>query len=107
MRERRPVRRARRLVPPWYRAQGLLGVLGWLVLAAGAWSLLRAAEADSPGPHRPRCSCSSPSCLRPASAIVQFFHPQDIVSLGLALAAMGQTIEGRWVLAGALFGRPS
>src|SRR5580692_5757479 len=29
--------------PEWYRAQGLLGVLGWLVLAGGAWSLLRAA----------------------------------------------------------------
>ncbi len=38
------------------------------------------------------------------SAIVQFFHPQDIVSLGLALAALGQTIRGRWILAGALFG---
>ena len=35
---------------------------------------------------------------------MQFFHPQDIVSLGLALVAMAQTMRGRWVLAGALFG---
>jgi Glycosyltransferase family 87 len=90
-------------LPPWYRAQGLLGVLGWLVLAAGAWSLLRAAEADSPA-RTAALFVFLAFLPAGASAIVQFFHPQDIVSLGLALAAMGQTIRRRWVLAGALFG---
>jgi hypothetical protein len=90
-------------LPQWYRAQGLLGILGWLVLAAGGWSLLRAAEADSPA--RTAALFVFLAILPSAtSAIVQFFHPQDIVSLGLALAAMGQTIRGRWVLTGALFG---
>jgi hypothetical protein len=90
-------------LPEWYRAQGLLGLLGWLVLAAGGWALLRAADADSPG--RLAALFVFLAFLPAASsAIVQLFHPQDIVSLGLALAAMGQTIRRRWVLAGALFG---
>ena len=36
-------------LPPWYRAQGLLGVASWLVLALGALAVLRAARADSGG----------------------------------------------------------
>jgi hypothetical protein len=89
--------------PPWYRAQGLLGVLGWLVLAGGAWSLLRAAEADTPA-RLAGLFVFLAFLPAASSAIVQLFHPQDIVSLGLALGALGQTIKGRWVLAGALFG---
>ena len=90
-------------LPTWYRAQGVLGLLGWLVLAAGGWSLLRAAQADSTG--RTAALFVFLAFLPAASsAIVQLFHPQDIVSLGLGLAAMGQTIRRRWVLAGALFG---
>jgi hypothetical protein len=89
--------------PPWYRSQGLLGVLGWLVLAGGAWSLLRAAEADSPA-RLAGLFIFLAFLPAASSAIVQLFHPQDIVSLGLALAALGQTIKSRLVLAGALFG---
>jgi hypothetical protein len=39
-----------------------------------------------------------------SSAIVQLFHPQDIVSLGLALGGMAAVIRRRFVLAGVLFG---
>jgi hypothetical protein len=89
--------------PEWYRAQGLLGVLGWLVLAGGAWSLLRAADADNPA--RLAALFAFLAILPAASsAIVQLYHPQDIVSLGLALAAAAQTLRRRWVVAGALFG---
>jgi hypothetical protein len=89
--------------PTWYRAQGLLGVLGWLVLAGGAWSLLRAAEADSTA--RTAALFVFLAVLPAASsAIVQLYHPQDIVSLGLALAAAAQTVRRRWIAAGALFG---
>ncbi len=90
-------------LPDWYRSQALLGVLGWLVLAAGGWALLRAAGSDSPS--RTAALLAFLAFLPAAtSAIVQFFHPQDIVSLGLALVAMAQTMRDRWVLAGALFG---
>jgi hypothetical protein len=89
--------------PQWYRAQGLLGVLAWLVLAGGGWSLLRAADADSPG--RTAALFVFLAVLPAASsAIVQLYHPQDVVSLGLALGAAAQTLRGRWVVAGALFG---
>ena len=89
--------------PEWYHAQGLLGVLGWLVLAAGAWSLLRAADADSPA--RLAALFAFLAILPAASsAIVQLFHPQDIVSLGLSLAALALTMRSRWVGAGVVFG---
>ena len=39
-----------------------------------------------------------------ASAIVQLFHPQDMVSLGLALLAMAQLLRRRSLAAGILFG---
>ena len=39
-----------------------------------------------------------------SSAIVQLYHPQDILSLGLAAWGLAQTLRRRWVVAGALFG---
>ena len=39
-----------------------------------------------------------------SSAIVQLYHPQDIVSLGLALAGLAQTLRSAVGLAGVLFG---
>lgn len=90
-------------LPPWYRSQGVLGLLGWLILAAGGLSLLRASGADSLGRETGLLAFLA---FLPAasSAIVQLYHPQDIVSLGLALLGLAQTLRGRWVLAGALFG---
>ena len=91
------------VLPPWYRAQGLLGVASWLVLAVGALALLRAARADS---LARQAGLLAFLAFLPAasSAIVQLFHPQDIVSLGLALAGLAQIVRRRWLLAGLLFG---
>ncbi len=90
-------------LPPWYRAQGLLGVASWLVLALGALAVLRAATADSVGRQAGLLAFLA---FLPAasSAIVQLFHPQDVVSLGLALAGTAQVLRQRWILAGVLFG---
>lgn len=91
------------VLPPWYRAQGVLGLAGWLVLALGALALLRAAGCAALG--RQAALLVFLAFLPAASsAIVQLFHPQDIVSLGLALAALAQTLRRRWILAGVLFG---
>jgi hypothetical protein len=88
---------------PWYRSQGLLGVLSWLVLAAGGLALLRAADADNPA--RIAALVALLAFLPAASsAIVQLFHPQDMVSLGFALLAMAQVLRRRLVLGGLLFG---
>jgi hypothetical protein len=90
-------------LPPWYRAQGVLGLLAWLVLAAGCLTLLRAGGVDSLGAQAGLLALLT---VLPAasSAIVQLYHPQDIVSLGLATGGLAQTLKRRWVLAGVLFG---
>ena len=90
-------------LPPWYRAQGLLGVASWLVLALGALAVLRAARADTVGREAGLLAFLA---FLPAasSAIVQLYHPQDIVSLGLSLGALAQTLRRRWGVAGVLFG---
>lgn len=89
--------------PSWYRAQGLLGAAAWFVLAVGSLALLRVAGAGS---LFRQAELLAFLAFLPAasSAIVQLFHPQDIVSLGLALGGLAQTLRHRWVVAGALFG---
>ena len=90
-------------LPPWYRSQGVLGLGSWLVLALGSLALLRAGRADSVGRQAGLLTFLA---FLPAasSAIVQLYHPQDIVSLGLALGGLALTLRRRWVLAGAVFG---
>ena len=85
---------------PWYRAQGVLGVASWLVLALGALAVLRAAWADSAGAPGRRLLAFLAFLPAASSAMVQFYHPQDVVSLGLALAGLSQTLRARWGLAG-------
>jgi hypothetical protein len=90
-------------LPPWYRAQGVLGLLAWLVLALGSTALLRASAVDTLGAQAGLLAFLAflPSA---SSAIVQLYHPQDIVSLGLSLAGLAQVLRRRWVLSGVLFG---
>ena len=90
-------------LPPWYRAQGLIGVVSWLVLAVGALLLLRAAGAASVASQAGLLLFLA---FLPAasSAIVQLYHPQDVVSLGLTLAALSQVLERRLLMSGVLFG---
>jgi hypothetical protein len=90
-------------LPPWYRAQGVLAVLAWLVLVGGCLALLRATGA---------ATAASEAALvvflvilpSASSAVVQLFHPQDLVSLGLSAAALSRLLRGRWISAGLLFG---
>jgi hypothetical protein len=90
-------------LPPWYRSQGVLGVFAWLVLAVGSLALLRAAGSDTF--DRVAALLVFLAFLPAASsAIVQLYHPQDIVSLGLALGGLAQTLKRRWVIAGLLLG---
>jgi Glycosyltransferase family 87 len=90
-------------LPTWYRAQGILGVASWLVLALGSLALLWAAGAASAARE---AGLLAFLVILPAasSAIVQLYHPQDIVSLGLALGAMALLLRNQWIAAGALFG---
>jgi len=94
---------ARRALPPWYRSQAVLGVLAWLVLLAGVQLLLRAV-------HRRPTVAEVVAALGLAvlpftgDALVESFHPQDLLSVGLGCAALAQCLRRRWVLSGLLFG---
>ena len=87
----------------WYRSQALLGILAWVVLAAGAVSLLRAAGAG--GGFGELVLVLSLAALPAASdGIVETFHPQDLVCTGLIAAGMAQALRRRWLVTGAVFG---
>jgi hypothetical protein len=90
-------------LPPWYRAQGILGVLAWMMLVAGSWSLLRASRAAR---RTTEVALVVFLVILPSasSAIVQLFHPQDLLSLGFSTLGLALLLRRRWVPAGLLFG---
>jgi Glycosyltransferase family 87 len=80
-----------------------LGFIGWLFLMAGVITLLRSSG-------RGRCgwepltlilvACTPPVVM----CLAQYFHPQDMVALGLALMGLGCVVRQRWLWAGVLLG---
>jgi hypothetical protein len=90
-------------LPHWYRSQALLAILGWIVLVAGAVMLLRSTGA---GRGTGEAFLVFALAVLPASsdAIVQSFHPQDLVCVGFACAGISQALRRRWLLVGVLFG---
>lgn len=87
----------------WYRSQAVLGLLAWLALALGCVRLLRAAGV---GGGRVGLLLVMVLAAVPAASdgIVQTFHPQDLVCVGLSCAGLAETLRRRWVVAGLLFG---
>ena len=81
----------------------LLGFLGWLVLVAGVISLLRAAG-------RGRCGWEAMAlivlgCAPPIVLVLQeYFHPEDMMAVGLAFAGLAYVRRGQWIWAGVLVG---
>ncbi len=91
------------LPPPWYRSQALLGILAWIAMAGGCLWLLRAAGAG--GGILEVAAVGLLAALPPASdAMVQTFHPQDLVCVGAIAAGLGETVRRRWVAVGVCFG---
>jgi len=80
-----------------------VGFVGWLALAAGATALIRAS-----GRGRSRWEPVSLILLAftppVAMSLVEYFHPQDLLAVGLALAALACVTRGRWAGAGILLG---
>ncbi len=89
-------------LPIWYRSQAVLALLGWIVLAVGAVMLLRASGA---GRGVAEAALVVALAMLPAAsdAIAQTFHPQDLMSVGLACAGISQALRRRWVVVGVLF----
>ncbi|HEY6430077.1 MAG TPA: hypothetical protein VIX84_22835 [Acidimicrobiales bacterium] len=78
-----------------------IGYLGWIVLLAGVVALLRAAG-------RGRCGWEPATlfvlaCLPPIwMSLENFFHPQDLLAMGLALGALACVLRDKWLAAGVL-----
>jgi hypothetical protein len=77
------------------------GYLSWLFLLAGLVWLLRSIGRGRSG-WEPTAVIAA-ACLPPVWLSVEmYFHPQDIVAMGIGLAATGCAIRKQWIAAGAL-----
>jgi hypothetical protein len=80
-----------------------LGYVSWLALMAGVVALLRATG-------RGRCGWEPLTLVLLAfvptvpQPLVQYFHPQDLVAMGLALGGLACVRRGHWAWAGLLLG---
>jgi hypothetical protein len=80
-----------------------LGYVSWAVLMGGLVALLRASG-------RGRCfwepvTLLVVACVPPIFMAVQrFFHPEDLLAMGLALGGLACVRRGYWVWTGVLFG---
>jgi hypothetical protein len=87
----------------WYRSQGVLGILAWVVLALGCVRLLRVAGAGG-GPAELLLVMVLAALPAAAGGVVETFHPQDLVCVGLVCAGLAEALRRRWVATGLLFG---
>jgi hypothetical protein len=88
---------------PWYRSQGVLALLAWVVMAMGAITLLRAAGAGG-GLAEGVLVMGLATIPSIADGIVGAFHPQDLVCIGLIALCLALVLQGRFAMAGAVFG---
>lgn len=80
-----------------------LSYLVWPVLLTGTVIVLRSGGRGRRGwePVTLLILAVSPPTVM---CLVDFFHPQDVLALGLALIALGLTLRGRWEQSGVLVG---
>jgi hypothetical protein len=78
-----------------------IGSATWLALLAGVISWLRASGRGRTG-WEPVTLIFLAALLPVWVSIVAYFHPQDLLALGLALAGMACAARGQWVWAGIL-----
>lgn len=80
-----------------------LGYLTWFILALGAAALLRTSGKGGTiwEPFSLILIAIVPSLLM---SLHEYFHPQDIMAVGLILGALAGARQGRWCVAGALIG---
>ncbi len=87
----------------WYRSQAVLGILAWVVLALGCIRLLRVAGAGG-GLAEALLVVVLAAVPAASDGIVETFHPQDLVCVGLCAAGLAEALRRRWVATGVLFG---
>lgn len=80
-----------------------LGYLSWFFFLAGLIALLRASG-------RGRCGWEALAVLLVAAVpltwapLLEFYHPQDLLAMGLSMAGVAFALRGQWISAGALLG---
>ncbi|MGD0055886.1 MAG: hypothetical protein ABSC34_10690, partial [Acidimicrobiales bacterium] len=80
-----------------------IGFVGWLALSIGVVVLLRSGGRG--GTVWEPVTLLLLACAPPvAMCLFEFFHPQDLIALGLALGGVAFVRRDRWVLAGVLLG---
>ena len=78
-----------------------IGYVGWFVLLGGIVSFLRASGRRRRG-WEP-ATLLVVACLPPVwLCLVEYFHPQDLIAMGLALGALACARRDSWVAAGVL-----
>jgi hypothetical protein len=81
----------------------LTGLVAWPVLLAGLLALLAAAGRG--GTRWEFLGGILIACVPAvASGFIQFFHPEDVLALGLILIALACATQGRWLAAGICIG---
>jgi hypothetical protein len=80
-----------------------IGYIVWLPLLAGVVALLRASGRGHRGwePLAALLVAATPSVLQ---CLTFYFHPQDLLALGLILIAIAFSLRDRWLLAGVALG---
>ncbi len=80
-----------------------LGYLSWIVLMAGVIALLRACGRGRCGwePVALVVLACTPAVFLP---LLNYFHPQDLVAMGLGLGGVACAKRGWWIWAGVLLG---
>ncbi len=87
----------------WYRSQAVLGIVAWVALAFGCVALLGAAGFGA-GLGAPLLVLALAVLPTTGDALVQTFHPQDLVCMGMVAGATALALRRRWMWAGVVFG---
>jgi len=81
----------------------MIGYVGWLVLEASLIVVVRVSGRGRTGwePATVLLAAVTPPVLM---CLTEYFHPQDLVAMGLVLFGVAALLRRRWIAAGALMG---
>ena len=80
-----------------------IGYVSWIVLASGCVGLLRA-FGKGLSAREPLALFALALCPPVFAGLEQYFHPQDLIAIGLCLWALAALLKERWAWLGVLLG---